>query len=51
MTIRLSHLVASDVPLPPGAEAVPVAGLTADSRAVRRNVGVLVADGGLDVLH
>ena len=35
MTIRLSHLVASDVPLPPGAEAVPVAGLTADSRAVR----------------
>ena len=35
MTIRLSHLVAGEAPLPREAEALFVAGLTADSRAVR----------------
>ena len=35
MTIRLSQLVAGEAPLPREAEALSVAGLTADSRAVR----------------
>jgi len=35
MTIRLGHLVASDAALPAGAETLSIAGLTADSRAVR----------------
>ena len=35
MTIRLGHLVSGEAPLPKEAEALSVAGLTADSRAVR----------------
>ncbi len=35
MTIRLSHLVAGEAPLPKEAEGLSVAGLTADSRAVK----------------
>lgn len=35
MTIRLGQLVSGEAPLPQGAEALSVAGLTADSRAVK----------------
>ena len=35
MTKTLGQLIAGEAPVPPGAEALPVAGLTADSRAVK----------------
>lgn len=35
MTIRLGQLIAGEAPLPTGADALSVAGLTADSRAVK----------------
>jgi UDP-N-acetylmuramoyl-L-alanyl-D-glutamate--2,6-diaminopimelate ligase len=35
VTKTLGQLIAGEAPVPPGAEALPVAGLTADSRAVK----------------